>query len=144
MAALSACAPRARVGCVAQEAPDGEESLIDCVLAHDRERDQPCWRRPKRQADGHRLAEIHERMAAIDAHSAPARAAAILAGLGFDAEAQARPCRRLFGRLADARRSGRRLVRPPRSAVAGRTDQPSGSRSDTCGWKTIWPAIPAR
>ena len=80
---------RAHVGCVTQEAPDGEESLIDCVLAHDRER-TALLAEAERAGDGHRLAELHERMAAIDAHSAPARAAAILAGLGFDADAQLR------------------------------------------------------
>ena len=35
---------------------------------------------------------MHARLADIDAHSAEARAARILAGLGFDADAQARPC----------------------------------------------------
>ncbi|HEV7438034.1 MAG TPA: ABC-F family ATP-binding cassette domain-containing protein, partial [Methylobacterium sp.] len=42
--------------------------------------------------DGLRRAEIETRLVDIGAHSAPARAAAILHGLGFDAEAQARPC----------------------------------------------------
>ena len=41
--------------------------------------------------DPHRLGEIHERLNAIDAHGAPARAARILVGLGFDEEAQHRP-----------------------------------------------------
>ncbi|MCC2104155.1 MAG: ABC-F family ATP-binding cassette domain-containing protein, partial [Hyphomicrobiales bacterium] len=38
----------------------------------------------------HRIAEIHTRLADIDAHSAPARAARILSGLGFDEAAQNR------------------------------------------------------
>ena len=42
--------------------------------------------------DPHRIAEIQTRLADIGAHAAPARAAAILAGLGFDAAAQQRPC----------------------------------------------------
>jgi ATP-binding cassette subfamily F protein 3 len=41
--------------------------------------------------DPHRIGEIHDRLNAIDAHGAPARAARILAGLGFDEEAQHRP-----------------------------------------------------
>ena len=82
--------PRARVGCVAQEAPDGEETLLDCVLAHDAERTS-LLAEAETSTDAHRLGDLHERMAAIDAHSAPARAAAILAGLGFSAEAQLRP-----------------------------------------------------
>ncbi len=59
-----------------------------------------CWRRDTERlallaeqeaADPLRQAEIHERLRAIGADSAPSRAATILAGLGFDAEAQARP-----------------------------------------------------
>src|SRR3546814_19771101 len=42
--------------------------------------------------DPHRIAELHERLAAIGADSAPARPARILAGLGFDEAAQQRPC----------------------------------------------------
>jgi len=82
--------PRARLGRLAQEAPDGPDSLIDCVLAADHER-AALMEEAETATDGHRIAEIHERLTAIDAHSAPARAAAILAGLGFSAEAQSRP-----------------------------------------------------
>lgn len=82
--------PRARVGRVAQEAPEGETTLLDCVLGADTERSQ-LLEEAETSHDPHRLAEVHERLNAIDAHSAPARAAAILAGLGFGAEAQARP-----------------------------------------------------
>ena len=42
-------------------------------------------------SDPHRIAEIHERLNTIDAHGAPARAARILAGLGFPEEAQHQP-----------------------------------------------------
>jgi ATP-binding cassette subfamily F protein 3 len=82
--------PRARLGRLAQEAPEGDTALIDCVLAADSERAQ-LLSESETETDGHRLAEIHERLVAIDAHAAPARASAILAGLGFDAEAQTRP-----------------------------------------------------
>src|SRR3546814_13526246 len=47
--------------------------------------------------DPHRIAELHERLAAIGAASAPARAARILAGLGFDEAAQQRPCAEFSG-----------------------------------------------
>src|SRR3546814_5672566 len=47
--------------------------------------------------DPHRIAELHERLAAIGADSAPARAARILAGLGFDEAAQQRPCAEFSG-----------------------------------------------
>ena len=53
--------------------------------------------RPSTPTDPHRIAAIHERLNDIGAHSAPARAAQILAGLGFDEAAQKRPCRALSG-----------------------------------------------
>src|SRR3546814_16248534 len=41
--------------------------------------------------DPHRIAEIQTRLIDIEAHAAPARAARILAGLGFDETMQNRP-----------------------------------------------------
>jgi ATP-binding cassette subfamily F protein 3 len=79
-----------RIGTVAQEAPSGPERLVDVVLAADTER--TALLAEAETADGFRRAEIETRLMDIGAHSAPARAAAILHGLGFDAEAQARPC----------------------------------------------------
>ncbi len=85
-----------RIGHVAQEAPGGNESIIDTVLAADSERAQ-LIAEAEHASDPHRIAEIHERLNDIDAHSAPARAAQILSGLGFDEAAQQRPCRELSG-----------------------------------------------
>jgi ATP-binding cassette subfamily F protein 3 len=85
-----------RIGHMAQEAPGGFESLIDWVLAADKERTE-LLAESDRATDPHRIAEIHTRLTDIGAHSAPARAAAILTGLGFDGEAQRRPCRELSG-----------------------------------------------
>ena len=82
---------RARIGRLAQEAPSGPESLIEVVLAADTERTR-LLAEAETATDPHRIAEIQTRLADIGAHAAPARAAAILAGLGFDAEAQKRPC----------------------------------------------------
>ncbi len=81
----------ARLGQVKQEAPDGALTLTDVVLQGDPERLALLAEAEHELADPHRLDEIHERLRAIGADSAPARAAAILAGLGFDAAAQARP-----------------------------------------------------
>ena len=86
----------ARIGHVAQEAPGGEVSLIDWVLAADTERAQ-LLDEAEHAHDAHRIAEIHERLNDIGAHAAPARAAQILAGLGFDENAQQRPCGTLSG-----------------------------------------------
>jgi ATP-binding cassette subfamily F protein 3 len=83
-------AARARLGHVAQEAPGGEGSLLDAVLAADTER-AALLAELDAHPEPHRAAELHERLIAIGAEAAPARAAAILAGLGFDETAQARP-----------------------------------------------------
>jgi ATP-binding cassette subfamily F protein 3 len=88
--------PRWRVGSLAQEAPNGPESLIDVVLKADLERDA-LLREADTAHDPHRIAEIQTRLVDIDAHSAPARAAAILGGLGFSTEDQARPCSEFSG-----------------------------------------------
>jgi ATP-binding cassette subfamily F protein 3 len=89
-------ARNARIGHVAQEAPGGEESIIETVLAADTER-AALLEEAEHATDPHRIAAIHERLNDIGAHSAPARAAQILAGLGFDETAQKRPCRALSG-----------------------------------------------
>jgi ATP-binding cassette subfamily F protein 3 len=88
--------PRWRVGSLAQEAPNGPESLIEVVLKADLERDA-LLREADTAHDPHRIAEIQTRLVDIDAHSAPARAAAILSGLGFSTADQARPCSEFSG-----------------------------------------------
>ena len=89
-------AKRARIGRLSQEAPGGPESLIDVVLAADRERSE-LLAAADEAGDPHRIADIHARLADIDAHAAPARAAAILAGLGFPEAEQQRPCASFSG-----------------------------------------------
>ena len=88
--------PRWRVGSLAQEAPDGPEKLIEVVLKADLERDS-LLREADIAHDPHRIAEIQTRLVDIDAHSAPARAAAILGGLGFPSADQARACSEFSG-----------------------------------------------
>ena len=83
--------PRARVGHVGQEAPDGPQSLLQTVLASNREL-AALTAEAETATDPHRISEIHIRLADIGAHEAEAKAAKILAGLGFDDTAQARPC----------------------------------------------------
>ena len=85
-----------RIGQVAQEAPGTEEPLIDIVLKADAER-AALLAEEETATDAHRIAEIHMRLADIDAHSAEARAATILAGLGFDTDAQKRPASSFSG-----------------------------------------------
>ena len=86
----------ARAGMVAQEAPSGQATLIDWVLAQDGER-AALMAEAETATDGHRIAELHTRLGDIDAWSAPARAAGILAGLGFDEAAQSRSLEEFSG-----------------------------------------------
>jgi ATP-binding cassette subfamily F protein 3 len=80
-----------RIGGVAQEVPSSATSLIDTVLAADTER-ASLMAEAERADDPHRIAEIQHRLSDIDAWSAEGRASAILKGLGFEPEAQGRPC----------------------------------------------------
>src|SRR5437588_11715696 len=58
---------RARIGRLPQEAPDGPESLVEIVLAADRERGA-LLAEAERAGDPHRIAEIQTRLADIGAH----------------------------------------------------------------------------
>jgi ATP-binding cassette subfamily F protein 3 len=86
----------ARVGYIAQETPAGSASPFHTVLAADLERAR-LLETAETSDDPQRLAESHERLNAIDAHAAPARAAKILAGLGFDEQMQHAPLDELSG-----------------------------------------------
>lgn len=85
------CRTGIRTGFLAQETPDGPESLLDTVLAADVERSS-LLTEAETATDPTRISDIHIRLSDIDAHSAPARASRILAGLGFDEEAQQQSC----------------------------------------------------
>jgi len=87
---------RLQVGRVAQEAPGGPDSLIETVLAADRER-SALLSEAEHCTEPQRIAEIHDRLVTLRSESAPARAARILAGLGFDEAAQQRSCSELSG-----------------------------------------------
>jgi ATP-binding cassette subfamily F protein 3 len=87
---------RTTLGRLPQEAPNGPEPLIEVVLAGDRER-TALLKEAETATDPHRIAEIQSRLADIGAHAAPARAAGILAGLGFSHDDQQRPCAEFSG-----------------------------------------------
>jgi ATP-binding cassette subfamily F protein 3 len=82
---------RARIGGVAQEVPSSEVSVLDTVLAADEER-AALMAEAEIATDPARIAAVQARLQDIDAWSGEARASSILKGLGFDVEAQARPC----------------------------------------------------
>ncbi|OYY70392.1 ABC-F family ATP-binding cassette domain-containing protein [Sphingomonas sp. 28-63-12] len=81
---------KTRIGYIAQEAPSGTTTPIEAVLAADTER-AALLAESETCEDPDRLGEVYERLMAIDAYTAPARAASILVGLGFDEEMQNRP-----------------------------------------------------
>src|SRR5689334_11926002 len=87
---------RWRVGRLAQEAPNGPESLIEVVLKADLERAR-LLEQAEIEQDLHKIAEIHGRLFDTGAYAAPARAASILSGLGFSTADQARPCSEFSG-----------------------------------------------
>jgi ATP-binding cassette, subfamily F, member 3 len=80
----------AKIGYIAQEAPSGQTTPFEEVLKADVER-AALMDEEEHTDDHHRIGEIHERLIAIDAHAAPARASRILVGLGFDEDMQHRP-----------------------------------------------------
>ena len=81
---------RARLGYIAQSAPDGDATPAETVIAADTERTE-LLAESETCTDPHRLGDVHERLLAIDAYTAPSRAARILTGLGFDEKMQAQP-----------------------------------------------------
>ncbi len=86
----------ARIGTVAQEAPGGQETLLEVVMAGDVERTQ-LLAEAETAKDPNRISEIQMRLADIDAYSAESRAAVILAGLGFTEAIMNGPCSALSG-----------------------------------------------
>ena len=85
-----------KVGSVAQEAPSTEETLLNTVLAADFERAE-LLRDAEIETDPNKIANIHIRLADIDAYSAEARASSILTGLGFSQNDQNSPCSSFSG-----------------------------------------------
>ncbi|ODT47098.1 ABC-F family ATP-binding cassette domain-containing protein [Devosia sp. 63-57] len=87
---------KARIGAVAQEAPAGDETVLDVVLSADKER-TALMVEAETATDPDRIGEIYTRLADIDAHTAEARASSILKGLGFEQDRQNAPTRELSG-----------------------------------------------
>jgi ATP-binding cassette subfamily F protein 3 len=85
----------ARIGAVDQEHPATPVSLIDTILAADARREE--LNAQLETAAPEELAEIYEHLNAIDADSAPARAAEILHGLGFADDDLDRPMAEFSG-----------------------------------------------
>ncbi len=111
---------RWRVGRLAQEAPNGPESLIEVVLKADVERTR-LLELAETEQDPHEIAEIQIRLADMGAYAAPSRAASILSGLG-----SRRPTR--TGRAQNSPAGGGCGSRSPRRCSRNRTFSSSTSR----------------
>jgi ATP-binding cassette subfamily F protein 3 len=85
----------ARIAAVAQEHPATDVSLLDTILAADEER--AALTAKLETAEPEDLGEIYARLIEIDANAAPARAAEILAGLGFSNADLSRPMAEFSG-----------------------------------------------
>ena len=85
-----------KIGGVAQEAPASDTSLLYTVLQADGEL-QSLLSEADATDDPARISEIQLRLTDIGAHSAEARASAILTGLGFSPDEQSRPTKEFSG-----------------------------------------------
>jgi ATP-binding cassette subfamily F protein 3 len=79
-----------QMGMVQQDIPNDDTSLIDIVLAADKERSDLFAEAEDPSVSPERIADIYMRLADIDAYDAPARASIILSGLGFDVSEQSK------------------------------------------------------
>ncbi len=73
---------RYSMGMVRQDMPESDEALLDIVLAADTERAK-LMAASETEEDPYKLGDIYEKLTAMDAYAAPARAATVLSGLGF-------------------------------------------------------------
>ena len=116
-----------KIGAVAQEAPGGTDSLLDTVLAADRERTRAAACR----GDGNRTARARLYLHQARRHRRLFRAGARRLDSGGSRIFGRGTAASLFGifrRLAHARGARGHSVRQPRSSAAGRTHQLSRSR----------------
>jgi len=86
----------ARLGWVAQEVAPSEETILEVVLAADKER-HALMQEADTATDPMRIADIHTRLIDIDAWSAESRAAEVLMGLGFQNADLARATKEFSG-----------------------------------------------
>lgn len=73
---------RQRLGMVRQDIPDCDTPLIDLVIGAHTEM-AALLAASETETDPYKISDIHERLAELDAYTAPSRAAILLTGLGF-------------------------------------------------------------
>ena len=87
---------KARLGWVAQEVDATDDTIMDVVLATDKERDT-LMKLSETEQDPNKLGEIYERLTDMDAWNADTRAAIVLSGLGFSPDDFHRATREFSG-----------------------------------------------
>jgi ATP-binding cassette subfamily F protein 3 len=125
---------RTRLGYIAQEAPNGSISPFEAVLVG-RRRARAAARRSRALHRPHRLGDIHDRLLAIDAYTAPSRAAIILTGLGFDEDMQAQPLDSFSGGWK-MRVRWRRCCSPRPTCCCSTSRRTTSTSNRRCGWRT--------
>mgnify|MGYP002817500517 FL=1 len=82
-----------RIAHVRQETPDTDRSAINYVVDGDRElrKVEAALHSAELEQDGHRMGQLHAELDALDGYTAPARAAQLLHGLGFESSDDDRP-----------------------------------------------------
>lgn len=85
-----------RLATVEQDIKDINENVLNHVLNSDKQM-KVLYEELKRNPTGLRLAEIYDKLDSLGAHSAPARASAILGGLGFSEKDLSRPLKEFSG-----------------------------------------------
>ena len=85
-----------RLAAVEQEIKDINETVLNHVLNSDKQM-KALYDELKRNPTGLRLGEIYDKLDSLGAHSAPARASAILGGLGFSDKDLNRPLKEFSG-----------------------------------------------
>ncbi|HAD49170.1 MAG TPA: ABC transporter ATP-binding protein, partial [Idiomarina sp.] len=88
-----------RIASVAQDTPALEQSALNYVIDGDKPYRQLQSELDQAESanDGHRIAEIHDQLAAIGSFDIEARASAMLAGLGFEQSQLGNPVKSFSG-----------------------------------------------
>ena len=131
----------ARIGGVDQEVPSSETSLLDTVLAADRER-HALMAEAEHATDGHRIAEVQTRLADIDAWSAEGRAVGDPQGAGVHRGGAGDAVLGLFRRLADAGGAGGRAVRGSPTCCCSTSRRTTSTSRGRCGSRATWRKYP--
>lgn len=126
-----------RIACVEQETPALSLSVLEHTIDGDSAyRELENRRQTVEAAGGEALAQWHHDFENLDGYSTPARAARLLAGLGFDEQAQARPLASFSGGWRMRVNLARALLQPSELLLL---DEPTNHLDlDAVVWLESW------